>query len=84
MSGSDVAKLLEQISLSYQAAQRAMTSPAIVAPHEFINKRMEEIGIGQEKLTAILGGDELAATDLIVKRLAELEGKGMCTVRSAE
>lgn len=76
---SEVKRLLEQIELSYQAAQRALNSPSIIAPHEFINKRMEEIAIGQEKIAAIVG-DELTATDMIVRRLAEIEEQGpRCT-----
>lgn len=74
-STSELARLMEQIALSYQAAQRALTSPAIMAKHEFIQKRMEEIEIGREKIAAMVG-DELAATDMVVKRLAEIEEQG--------
>jgi hypothetical protein len=63
---------MKRIELAYQAAQRALTSPAIVAPHDFIQKRMEEIEVGREKLAALVG-DEVTATDLLVKRLAEIE-----------
>jgi hypothetical protein len=72
---TELARLMEQITLSYQAAQRALTSPAIMAPHEFIQRRMEEIEIGREKLCSLVG-DELRATDLVVRRLAEIEEQG--------
>ncbi len=69
---SEIARLLEQIDLSYQAAQRALTSPSIMAPHEFIQKRMEEIELAREKISVIVG-DEFTATDMVVRRLAMLE-----------
>ncbi len=69
---NEIKRLLEQIELSYQAAQRALTSPAIMAPHEFIQKRMEEIEMAREKIS-VLVGDEYTATDMVVKRLAMLE-----------
>jgi hypothetical protein len=72
VANSQVAKLLEQIELSYLAARRALCSPAIMAPHEFIQRRMEEIEIGREKIAALVGGD-FTATDLVVKRLAKIE-----------
>ena len=75
MAGSDVAKLLERITLSYQAAQRALTSPAIMAKHEFIQKRMEEIEIARDKITNLVG-DEYKATDMVVSTLAMAEEKG--------
>lgn len=37
---SEVKRLLEEIEASYQAARRALTSPAIMAKHEFIQRRM--------------------------------------------
>ena len=75
MAGSDIAKLLERITLSYQAAQRALTSPAIMAKHEFIQKRMEEIEIARDTLTKLVG-DEYKATDMVVSTLAMAEEKG--------
>jgi hypothetical protein len=72
---TEIMRVMEQIELSYQAAQRAFTSPAIMAKHEFIQRRMEEIEIGREKIAALVG-DELKSTDLVVKRLAEIEEQG--------
>jgi hypothetical protein len=74
-NASELACLMEHIALSYQAAQRALTSPAIMAKHEFIQKRMEEIELGREMI-AVLVGDELKATDLVVRKLAEIEEQG--------
>ena len=74
MAGSEVAKLLERITLSYQAAQRALTSPAIMAKHEFIQKRMEEIEIARDKITKLVG-NEFKATDMVVSTLAMAEEK---------
>lgn len=74
MATSEVRNLLEQIERSYEAAQRALTSPSIMAPHEFISKRMEEIEIARGKISVIVG-DEFEATDMVVKRLALLEEK---------
>ena len=74
MAGSEVAKLLERITLSYQAAQRALTSPAIMAKHEFIQKRMEEIEIARDKITKLVR-NEFKATDMVVSTLAMAEEK---------
>jgi hypothetical protein len=71
---SEIKRLLEQIERSYEAAQRALTSPSIMAPHEFIQKRMEEIELAREKISVIVG-NEFMATDMVVRRLAALEEK---------
>ena len=49
MAESEVKRILEQITWSYEAARRALTSPAIMAPHAFINRRMEEIESARNK-----------------------------------
>src|SRR5215469_11240070 len=56
-SMSEIKHLLEQITLSYEAAQRALTSPSIMAKHAFIQKRMEEIEIARDRLTTVLGDE---------------------------
>ena len=71
---SEVKRLLAEIESSYLAARRALTSPAIMAPHAFIQRRMEEIEIAHQKIS-VLVGNELTATDLVVKKLAEIEEK---------
>jgi hypothetical protein len=71
---SEVKDLLERIERSYEAAQRALNSPSIMAPHEFITRRMEEIEIARGQISVIVG-DEFKATDMVVRRLAALEGE---------
>lgn len=71
---SELQQLLKQIESSYQAARRALTSPAIMAPHEFITKRMEEISMNRDKIAQLIG-DEFKATDMVVQKLAEVEGR---------
>jgi hypothetical protein len=72
MAKSEVKRLLEEITLHYEAATRALTSPSIMAPHEFIQKRMEEIEIIRNKITGILG-DEFAATEAVVKQISMID-----------
>ncbi|MBV9228372.1 MAG: hypothetical protein JOZ18_03590 [Chloroflexi bacterium] len=67
---SEVARLLESIRLSYEAAQRAMTQPAITAPHEFITKRMEHVQAVHSQLKTLVGEQE--ATKLVVEALDNL------------
>lgn len=69
---SELKQLLEQITRSYEAAQRALSSPTIMAPHQFINKRMEEIEIVHAKIKDLVG-DEFKATDLVVRHLAMID-----------
>ena len=55
---SEVARLLEQIRLSYESAQLALRGPAIVAPHEFITQRMENMEKNRAALADIVGAQE--------------------------
>ena len=68
---SEVAQLLERIELEYQAAQRALTDYACVAPHEFITARMEQMGQCHETLQQLVGEQE--AIKLLVQVLKESE-----------
>lgn len=45
-----------------------------MAPHEFITKRMEEISMNRDKIAQLIG-DEFKATDMVVQKLAEVEGR---------
>ncbi len=66
---SEVAQLLEQISLEYEAAQRGLTGlSAGSATHSFITAHMERIGLYREQLVTHLG--EARATQLVIE-LAE-------------
>ena len=56
---SEVARLMRQIELEYEAAHRAMHGFAAGAgKHEFITARMENMGRCHERLTDLLGERE--------------------------
>ena len=58
---SEIARLLEQISVEYEAAQLGLSGFAYgSAKHEFITARMENMGRLHEKLHAIVGDDAIA------------------------
>jgi excisionase family DNA binding protein len=53
---SEVARLQEQITLEYQAAQRGLVDLASgTARHQFINQRLTNIGDYQQSLAALVG-----------------------------
>jgi hypothetical protein len=63
---SEVARVLEQIELEFQAAQRGLTGLAFgTAKHEFITNKMEQMGRLHEKLQTMVGEEQA------VKLLAE-------------
>ena len=63
---SEVARVLEQIELEFQAAQRGLYGLAFgSAKHEFITCKMEQMGHLHEQLQALVGEQEA------VKLLAE-------------
>ncbi len=62
---SEVARLLQQIALEYEAAQRGLVGPAIVANHESITRRMENIEAYREQLAQHVGIER--ATQLVVE-----------------
>jgi predicted Co/Zn/Cd cation transporter (cation efflux family) len=63
MTQSEVARLMQQIALEYQAAQRALESVAMTATHEFITKRMENMSSIRDELAQHVGED--AATRML-------------------
>ena len=66
---SEVARLLQQISLEYEAATRGLTGlSAGSAKHGFITARLEQIGVYHEQLVSLVG--EVQATQLVIE-LAE-------------
>ena len=66
---SEVARLLQQISLEYEAATRGLTGlSAGSAKHSFITARMEQIGVHHEQLASLVG--EVQATQFVIE-LAE-------------
>ncbi len=56
----EVARLLRQIDLEYEAAQRGLNGLAAVARHQFITARMEAIERFQSALQEIVGEQEAA------------------------
>jgi hypothetical protein len=73
MAESEVARLLESIRLSYEAASLALHGPAMLGRHEFITKKMEQMHYHHQKLQAVLG--EEAANQLVAKTLDAIEEK---------
>jgi hypothetical protein len=59
--GSEVARLLAQISAEYEAAQRGLTGLAYgTSKHEFITARMENMGQLHSELQSIVGDAAIA------------------------
>ena len=62
---SEVARLMRLIDLEYEAAERALHGFAVgTARHDFINMRMENVGICHKQLREMVG-DQQAAVLLI-------------------
>ena len=59
--GSEVARLLTQISAEYQAAQRGLGAFACgTSKHEFISARMARMGRLHDQLQSIVGESAIA------------------------
>lgn len=59
--GSEVARLLTQISTEYEAAQRGLTGLAYgTSQHEFITARMENMSHLHNQLQSIVGDAAIA------------------------
>ncbi len=61
MATSEVARLLQQIDLEYEAAQRGLEGMAITARHAFITARMERIAEHHHTLAQIVDIQEARA-----------------------
>ena len=57
---SEVARLLEQIDAEYEAGQRAINDPRIVAPHRVITYHMERYAMHIEQLRKVAGEETTA------------------------
>jgi hypothetical protein len=58
---SEVARLRQRIAEEYEAAMRGLTGLAAgTATHEFITKRMEQMGACHETLKQLVGEQEAA------------------------
>lgn len=65
---SEVARLLQQIELEYEAARRGLTGLAFgTARHDFITAKMERMQQCQEQLGQLIGEHE--ATVLVAQTL---------------
>jgi hypothetical protein len=68
MSRSEVARLLKEIELTYQAAKSGLEGLAAgTAKHEFITAKMEKLDTYRESLTQFIGADQ--AMELLVQVL---------------
>ncbi|HLI68452.1 MAG TPA: hypothetical protein VKV19_01725 [Ktedonobacteraceae bacterium] len=68
--GSEVARLLGQISAEYEAARRGISGLACgVSKHEFITARMEHVGRLHNQLRSIVGESAIA---LIADTLSQI------------
>ena len=69
-SKSEVARIMRQIELEYEAAYRAMHGYAAgFASHQFITARMEGMGRCHEQLVALVG--EREATEALAQALEQ-------------
>lgn len=71
-NNSEVARIMRQITLEYEAAQRGLTGLAYgTAQHAFITAKMESMVTMQESLSEIVGSKE--AIKLVVRALNDAE-----------
>jgi hypothetical protein len=58
-NNSEVARLLRQIDLEFEAAQRGLMGLSMgTARHDFIQARLEQVGAYEVQLSAHVGKDE--------------------------
>jgi hypothetical protein len=67
---SQVAQIRQRIEEEYTAAQQALYAPAMVAKHDFITKRMENVQRAHAELQTIVGTDE--AIKLVLETISNL------------
>ncbi len=73
---SEVARIMRQIELEYEAAQRGLYGFAAgAAKHEFITARMENIGAYHEKLKTLVGEEQAVVALAQALEQADNEGK---------
>ena len=71
MSGSEIARLLQQIRAEEESARRALHDPAITAKHQFITTRTENIGRHVTALAQIVGSTEKAINLVIADQMQQ-------------
>ncbi len=75
---SEIANLREQITREHEAACWALTGPTIgMAQHWFINRRMERIGVCQERLSTLVGEQESLALVTEIMEHSPAQKKGL-------
>lgn len=72
---SEVEALLKRIEAEFLAAKRALHDPAIVAPHAFIQKRMENMSIVHDELQRMIPGEQAIALVLQAMENAGRDGE---------
>ncbi len=78
---SEVARLIRDIEMQYISAKWGLEGTAIKAPHEFITKQMENLGVIHEKLIELVGSDE--AIKIVARSIWTPEDQGSASpVRS--
>jgi hypothetical protein len=75
MSGSEIARILQQIREEEVSAKRALSDPAIVAKHQFITTRSENISRHVCALAQVVGSEN-EAMQLYITVQAQIDGNG--------
>ncbi len=72
MSESEVARLLKEIELAYQAAENGLAGLAAgIAKHEFITAKMENLDQYRESLAQLVGADQ--AMEMLVQVIENVQ-----------
>src|SRR5260370_32477214 len=80
---SEVARLMRQVELEYEAAQRAMYGFAAGSgKHEFITARMENMGRCHERLKDLMG--EREATLALAQAMEQADDGGAAPARKKQ
>ena len=76
MSESEVARLLKEIELTYQAAENGLAGLAAgTARHEFITAKMEKLEKSRESLVQFVGADQ--AMEMLVQVIENVQQRGV-------
>ena len=79
MSGSEIARILQQIRAEEESARRALFDPAIISNHQFITKRSENIGQHVFALASVVGSQQVMELYIAVQEQVEQEVKRCST-----
>lgn len=70
---SEVRKLLNQIKHEYQASRNGLTGIALVARHDFIQKRTANLANAANQLVSLVGADRAAKLADLTMDVVDLE-----------